>query len=460
VKRIPLIFLILLTISVPYGHAQDIGVERLNTCAAAIDATWLPEEQFVWNRVCSGKVANFKGTDFKRPVVRSNFLATILLDEKYRSKLTRRGVDIRGVYIDRPLELENTKLEHELHLIGATFGGDVRLSGLKSTLLIDFTDSQFLKELDLSGVRLDGDLLIGGKAVVKGDVDLGGATIRGVLDFRGATIERKLDMSGLEIGSHLRLARGTFAEIDLTNATIRRDLDLSGATMRGDLDLTSSQILGEFTLVSDDDGSVRTATWSDNAKLILHNARAEIVTSGEHSWPQVVQFQGFTYRSFEPHGAAINHLALLAKEKTYSPEPYERLAQVLTQQGNTGAAMHVRHAGRDHERNRSGGWRYAQLTMLDWLIGYGYHPERALYWALGLILIGAVLLRTSGQGASNGMPVGLAYSFDMLLPIIQLRKKHHDIDLKGALRYYFYGHKIAGYVLASFLIAGLAGLTK
>jgi len=58
------------------------------------------------------------------------------------------------------------------------------------------------------------------------------------------------------------------------------------------------------------------------------------------------------------------------------------------------------------------------------------------------------------------MPFGIAYSFDMLLPIIQLREKHKKIDLQGWPRYYFYTHKIMGYVLASFLIAGLAGLTK
>ena len=49
----------------------------------------------------------------------------------------------------------------------------------------------------------------------------------------------------------------------------------------------------------------------------------------------------------------------------------------------------------------------------------------------------------------------------MLLPIIQLRKKNYEIELHGRWRrYYFYVHKIMGYVLASFLIAGLAGLTK
>ena len=53
-----------------------------------------------------------------------------------------------------------------------------------------------------------------------------------------------------------------------------------------------------------------------------------------------------------------------------------------------------------------------------------------------------------------------AYSFDMLLPIIRLRDRHYQIDLQTWARYYFYAHKIIGFAIASFLIAGLSGLTK
>ena len=60
----------------------------------------------------------------------------------------------------------------------------------------------------------------------------------------------------------------------------------------------------------------------------------------------------------------------------------------------------------------------------------------------------------------DGPPDIISYSFDMLLPIIRLRESHYQVDLTTWARYYFYFHKIMGYVLASFLLAGLAGLTK
>jgi hypothetical protein len=96
----------------------------------------------------------------------------------------------------------------------------------------------------------------------------------------------------------------------------------------------------------------------------------------------------------------------------------------------------------------------------NWLIAYGHYPLWAAIPAIFLIIAGAVVLRVSGEGVRNAMPFGLAYSFDMLLPIIKLREKHYEIDLRGWPRYYFYMQKIMGYVLASFLIVGLAGLTK
>ena len=56
--------------------------------------------------------------------------------------------------------------------------------------------------------------------------------------------------------------------------------------------------------------------------------------------------------------------------------------------------------------------------------------------------------------SGHGPPDIISYSFDMLLPIIRLRESHYQVDLKTWARYYFYFHKIMGYVLASFLIAG------
>jgi hypothetical protein len=108
--------------------------------------------------------------------------------------------------------------------------------------------------------------------------------------------------------------------------------------------------------------------------------------------------------------------------------------------------------------------RYIEMTANKWVIGYGYYKFWSIYWAMGLLIAGTVLLWLSGEGRRvsrhYSLPYGIFYSFDLLLLIIRLREKHYKVDLKGWIRYYFYVHRIMGYVLASFLIAGISGLTK
>ena len=69
-----------------------------------------------------------------------------------------------------------------------------------------------------------------------------------------------------------------------------------------------------------------------------------------------------------------------------------------------------------------------------------------------------VKLQGEMQGHKEGRLADLWYSIDLLLPIIQLRKSHYDIELEGRTRDYFYVHQIMGYVLATVLIAWLSGL--
>ena len=107
-------------------------------------------------------------------------------------------------------------------------------------------------------------------------------------------------------------------------------------------------------------------------------------------------------------------------------------------------ATEIRYAGRDRERRdaATGGWHWAGLTFLKWTIGYGYYPMLAAAWAIGLIFLGAAILRVSGQGPANRMPFGLTYSFDTLLPAITLRDGDDRVILTGWVRYYLRAQNI------------------
>ena len=76
-------------------------------------------------------------------------------------------------------------------------------------------------------------------------------------------------------------------------------------------------------------------------------------------------------------------------------------------------------------------------------------------------VLGTGILRLKEERLDNGKKLGFWYSLDMLLPIVRLREKHYEADLSNEwVRYYFFGHKVVGYVLVFFVLAGMTGLTE
>ncbi len=154
----------------------------------------------------------------------------------------------------------------------------------------------------------------------------------------------------------------------------------------------------------------------------------------------------------------------LGENRPYSPGPYQQLAKVLKNAGYEKEATAILFEGKKRQQKET------KTLSLNWLwlvlqrifIGYGYYNFRVLGWFLILWGLGVLTLHLSGQDVQVVKDVywGLCYSLDMLLPIIELHKPNYDIQLEGCVRVYFYVYKIFGYVLASFLIAGLSGLTK
>ena len=113
------------------GEGRPAAPSVDGNCSVAADTQrWTKQEIFVWERVCAGAIADFNaGTayggdlDADRPeglpesrILRPKFLETILLEDKYRSALPRRGVRIVGARFTQRIDLVNAELKHELRL--------------------------------------------------------------------------------------------------------------------------------------------------------------------------------------------------------------------------------------------------------------------------------------------------------------------------------------------------------
>ena len=334
-------------------------------------------------------------------------------------------------------------------------------------------------------LKVKSSLFMRGGATFKDIVNLQSARVDGQITMVGSTFEGAVNMDGLEVGSTLLMSGGRFEKaVKLTFATIGANLVASSATLAF-LDLTGTQIEGMLLLGT---GKQLAPIWKADASMILHNTRVGVIqdhwdgdawkkTQKIVAWPGKLQLDGFIYdRLGGLTGGGENEMlgrdvewydAWLRLDPAFSPQPYRQLAKVFRAADLSAKADAILYAGR--ERKLETAWKARQyddwfgLSLLKWTIGYGlgYRHFLALLWVAGLVLVGAAVLRVSGQGRAHKMPVGLAYSLDHLLPIVHLRHYHHeDVKLTGWARYYFYGHKLMGYVLASFLIAGLSGLTE
>jgi uncharacterized protein YjbI with pentapeptide repeats len=391
------------------------------------------------------------------------------------------NVDLRSAKIEGQLDMSSSTFNDTLNMSGLEVRGhllmrdkarfaDVVLVGAKIKGYLDINSSTFNDTLNMNGLEVGSHLFMRDKARFA-DVVLSGAKIEGCLDMSKSIFNGTLDMDSLEVGSHLFMRDAVVEKpILLTFARIQGGLDISRAALSS-LNLTGTKVVKEFRLGS---GS-HPVKWKDNSELILRNTEVGNLQDVPQSWPDTLKLQldGFVYHNLgglsgdDRTDMATRELSWLkewlGKQKNYSPRPYQQLAQVLRNAGYEDKATAILFEGKKRQQKEtktlSLNWWW---LFLQWsFIGYGYDNFRVLYWVLILCGLGMLTLHLSGQDVANKMKYyGLCYSLDMLLPIIELHKPHYDIALEGWVRVYFYVHKIFGYLLASFLIAGLSGLTK
>jgi uncharacterized protein YjbI with pentapeptide repeats len=398
---------------------------------------------------------------------------------KFADKLNLNGAQIQtGLYMRDGAEFVGVELK------SAKVGGHLDLSG-----------SKFVSQLNMNGVTVQGILAMSSGAEFT-EVDLVGAQVVSVADMRGSTFKGALRMNSLKAGQlvlsnssyerevkldsfhgqgHVFIRYATFSEsapLIMDFASIGANLDFSGSTLSS-VSLIGAQVRGSLVLGQKDRGhnTPYTVKWHSGTKIILSNASVGALQDLEDAWPSEIDVQGFAYDRLGSFGTSrTTNMAMrdlpwltgwLARQKMFSPSPYVQLAGALVSAGYREKGNEILFAGKERERTettRACGNK-VWLTLQKLLIGYGYRIQYSIYWVLLFIVLGVVVLKLSGQGFP-GLWDNLFYSTDMLMPILDLDKQFSDLNVIGWAKYYFYIHKTIGFILGSFIVAGLSGLTK
>jgi len=232
---------------------------------------------------------------------------------------------------------------------------------------------------------------------------------------------------------------------------------------------------------------VRGGKFGCHSGMSLAYAQVRVLADAPASWPErgELVLDGFTYDALtEPRDIkdGLNWLERQYPEErkewrgTFRPQPYDQLAAVLRRMGHEKDAAGVLVGKQRHRRKYGtmGFWARAWNRLMGAMIGHGYKVGRVAWLALGLWLLG-VLFFWQGYGAglivrpgSDEPPPSVAgfcpwiYSLDVLLPVVNLHQEEvwRPDPTNRLLRWYFWAQILAGWFLATLLVAGLTGIVR
>ncbi len=439
--------------------------------------------------------------------VRAALLAWLTTDPEASRLVHPSGIGFGGARISGELDLSYLTADRPISIVHSYLpdGIDLSYSHLKSFEL----RSSRARAIDGDLSTIDGDVLLSFGSF--GEVTLFRTRIGGSLDCAGSRFtgagEDTVSVIDARIGGDALFHNGfsTDGTVDVRLTKIGGGLDFHGAEFTGHddngLNAERAEIGGTL--------SWNEVTHTAKTILDLENATAGALWDDEASWPARgnLTLNGFVYKTIDggPESSAARLKWIALQGAGYFPQPYRQVAQVLRDDGHDRAAIEVLIAKEVALRSDTKMGRPERLwnLVLEYTIGYGYRPLRALWWIAAFVIIGAILfgigyragLITPTEAAaynefvSSGeapphYPVfnAFVYSLENFLPVVVLYQDQYwrpnarrgiGGTIHGSrtmlnrgeipsrvLRVYLWMHILAGWTITPLLFAGLSGLVR
>jgi hypothetical protein len=477
---------------------------------------WTSLEQTAWASIQRGEQVDVQKISPNSKTLGAEFLRDILANQSLAARIPPSGISIAGAYIGDALLLNGIPTIPSLTFTDCQFGS-IQLRYCKCSG-VRFISSSFeslvcehttLNGLDIENLKING---------VPPLIKLDNCDINDLFQIYG-TDSKKVSMSFIKTQFNTAVSIGVAANYSMDDAVFENDVFLFGpgdflearhlhakegiifAVNAAKIRLPEAQIAGTLEITTGVSGirelDLRGAVlgklllpdllnlkgWDHNAHLILTDAKVDIVSDYRTSWPDRVQLEGFAYGKWRPKdnkgeetlisrwngdGGTKNwFLDWIRKQPSYSPEVYNELASFFKAGGMSGQSNEILFQGKERERHHSHGFARLLATLSLLLTGYGYHYEFAFYWCFAFVLLGTIILLRSEEARSKlseeprfGRWDSFFYSLDAFLPIVKLRNEFGKIDFISSVKYYFYFHRLAGFVIGFFIVADLTGLYK
>jgi hypothetical protein len=434
----------------------------------------------------------------------------VLTATAVRGEANMSGIRVRGLLNAERLSAELLILGSRVGAPASRFHGGVHLLAAKIGTDLDLT-----RALVRNGAGLSRWALNLSRAEIRGRVELTGVRLAGGLIATSLSVGGDLRLGDIPFSLDAPihgLVRARLHDVVLVGARVDGDLVLMGPSrlwrQRADasMRLTNTRVGGlddwrdAWPPRLDLDGFAYTRMGPQHPYAL--DAFGERDTRWLLAWLNLTREQSFRSeaddaRTLSPArravGSALGALArrlpgrlggdLLARslkwslhfaemDRGFRPETYERLARALRASQRHEAADGILFEAREKARRNAPFPRSLWLWLSRVLIGYGIGAGyfRAAGFALAAAVLGVLVILLDGwvlgfdKALQDKDATWLFFaSFDHLLPIVTLDKEFELIPhalRSTSAKLYFWLLGIAGWVLGSFLIAGLAGVTQ
>ncbi|MFD3588711.1 oxidoreductase [Streptomyces sp. NPDC058683] len=424
-------------------------------------------------------------------------------------------LDLAGAQIGQSLWIEDCWFEEPVNLFGASTqtlvitgsripgidAGSARVEGnvdLRRSLVESGAGSPFnhdITALSLTNARVTGGVVLnkaeidapGGWAVAAGGLVMeggvfcrGGFVARGEVRLLGAQLPGGLFMQGAQLtdpgprGVSLALDNAAASTLDFSdgftaNGTVQLrgtrasgTLTFEGALLNGRPDGQGPALAAALMQAVDFDF---TPARSPSGAVDLQGAQVSYLHDSEHSWPDVVELDGFVYGSIkvaetgERRDSVAHRVAWIRRSPGYNPQPYEQLASWYRKAGHDDDGRRVLLAKQRHRRRTLRPAARAWGHLLDATVGYGYRPWLAGVWLLALTLLGTLAFGThSPRPVQRGDVTPfqpLVYTLDLLIPFGGLGQRTAWYWPDGGLQWLAYLMVALGWVLTTALVTGV-----
>lgn len=431
-------------------------------------------EKFVQEQVVAGKTADLRrqfGSE-TNSVLRGAFLEALLTQPG--TNVHRNGVSIEHAVILQGIDLRNTAVRYEVNLIGCRFAEEV-----------NFSKSHFDNSLSLAGCTFERPVNFSAMKVSRA----------GTFDqatFEAEVNATQVELTGLFSARETRFNSRTGA-VDFTSLKVVGDAFFTGATFAGPVTFqyahfaencrfdrrtfANAAALVNFEAVKV--GATTTFAESRFAGYVsFKDARFAALDFSKVSWP-VTHFDhpwlwlnGMTYQriSAGSEKESWQNLHTLvqstARQSAYSADIYATLDEYYRRLGYPSQANLFFRAQKQREREEVlTGPAWAWSFFLDWFVGYGRSPQRAIFWSVAIVGMGCLMFRPNRMEPQKPEYSGRKYSpfwysMDVYLPVIKL----HDAEIWKPKEEYVAAqvwrriHTVLGWALIPIALAAWTGM--